>query len=124
MRYRNSLLDAVLTFSELDTRVSLRELIVFLYICENEGLNIQELSALAKLPQASTSRAARALGTVESEWATRSKLGLVDVFLHPADGRSHVLRLTARGHALRACFDGIIARATPISTKEDVWSKW
>lgn len=123
-RHRNALLDAALQFSALHRGAGLRELIVFLYVCENEGLNIQELSTLSKLPQASASRAARALGTAGSDWATRSTLGLVDVFLHPADGRSHVLRLTDQGRALRDRFDEIIRRATPINLDEDVWSKW
>ncbi len=114
MRRRSALLDCALLFSALHPRASLRELIVFLLICENEGLNIHELTALSKLPQASASRVARALGVAESDWSTKGALGLVDVFLHADDGRSHVLQLTDRGRDLRDQFDDLIRRAIPI----------
>ena len=114
MRHRDSLLEAALLFGALEPVATLRQFVVFLYICENEGLNVQELSQVAGLPQTTASRVARSLGPPESEWADGARLGLVDAFLNPADSRSHVLRLTAEGRQLRDELDRLIGRATPI----------
>jgi hypothetical protein len=38
----------------------------------------------------------------------------VRAYLHPSDGRSHVVRLTKRGLDLRDRIDGLIRQAEPI----------
>ena len=44
MRPRDTLLEAVLALKACDTRISVNEIIAFLYVCENEGLSVQELA--------------------------------------------------------------------------------
>ncbi|MCR5878381.1 MarR family winged helix-turn-helix transcriptional regulator [Phenylobacterium sp. J367] len=113
-RSRNALLQAIHLFKALDPRVSVNELIAFLYVCENEGLTVQELAEVAKLTQSTASRSLRALGPAGSDWAQAPALGLVEAFLNPHDARSHVIHLTPRGRELRDHLDGVIRQATTI----------
>lgn len=115
MRPRDSLLEAILTFKALDPRISVNEIAAFLYVCENEGLSVQEVAFVAKLTQSTASRSLRALGPPGSEWSQPPALGLVEAFLNPSDARSHVVHLTARGRELRDRLDQIIRTAVTIA---------
>ena len=115
MRPRDSLLEAILALKALDARISVNEVVAFLYTCENEGLSVQELAYVAGLTQSTASRSLRSLGRPGSDWAQSPALGLVDAFLNPADGRSHVIHLSERGRDLRDRLDTIIKRAVTIA---------
>jgi DNA-binding MarR family transcriptional regulator len=119
MRQRDTLLEAILALKALDARISVNEIIAFLYVCENEGLSVQELAYIGGLTQSTASRSLRSLGRPDSPWSQSPALGLVDAFLNPADGRSHVIQLTVEGRALREQLDGLIRRATPIGPAGD-----
>jgi DNA-binding MarR family transcriptional regulator len=114
MRRRSSALDALLAFRGLHPRASLSEFVAFLYVCENEGLSVQELAYVSGMSQTTASRNLRALGPPNSAWSVPPALGLVEAFLRPTDGRSHILHLTPSGARLRERLDEIIARAQPI----------
>lgn len=115
MRPRDALLEAILVLKALDPRISVNEMLAFLYVCENEGLSVQELAYVAQLTQSTASRSLRSLGRPGVEWSQPPALGLVDAFLNPKDGRSHVVHLTEEGRAIRDRLDEIIRRATPIA---------
>jgi DNA-binding MarR family transcriptional regulator len=114
VRPRDSLLEAILALKALDARISVNEIVAFLYVCENEGLSVQELAFIAGLTQSTASRSLRALGQPGSDWAQAPALGLVDAFLNPTDGRSHVVHLSDGGRALRGRLDDMIRRAVTI----------
>jgi DNA-binding MarR family transcriptional regulator len=114
VRRRDSLLEALLAFRALSARISVNEIVAFLYTCENEGLSVQELAYVAGLTQSTASRSLRALGQPGSDWAQPPMLGLVEPHLHPSDGRSHLLHLSEDGARLRDHLDEIIRRAAPI----------
>lgn len=101
-------------FKALDPRISVNEIAAFLYVCENEGLSVQELAFVAKLTQSTASRSLRALGPPGSQWSQPPALGLVEAFLNPSDARSHVVHLTAHGRELRERLDRIIRTAVTI----------
>jgi len=115
MRQRNSLLEALLAFKALDSRISVNDIVAFLYTCENEGLSVQELAFVAEVSQTTASRCLRSLGAAESAWALPPALGLVEAFADAADARTHVIRLSGDGLRFRARLDGIIRRAAPIA---------
>jgi DNA-binding MarR family transcriptional regulator len=114
MRQRDSLLEALLALRALSPRISLNEIVAFLYTCENEGLSVMELAYVAGLTQSTASRSLRSLGRPGTDWAQEPALGLVDAFLNPADGRSHVIHLTEEGRAMRERLDELIRRCVPI----------
>lgn len=120
MRARDSLLQALLVFKALDARVSVNEIVAFLYTCENEGLTVQELADVAGLTQSTASRSVRALGPAGSEWAQPPALGLVEAYLNPNDGRSHVIQLSEQGRDVRDRLDAIIRDAVPIAPEREV----
>jgi DNA-binding MarR family transcriptional regulator len=115
-RSRNAVLQALIAFKDLHPRVSVNEAIAFLYVCENEGLTVQELACVAGFTQSTASRSLRALGPEGSPWSQPPALGLCEAFINPHDGRSHVVHLSERGRALREQLEAIIVRAAPIGT--------
>ena len=115
MRDRDSLLQALLLLKDIDPRINVNEIVAFLYVCENEGLSIQELAFVARLTQSTASRSVRALGPPDSDWALPPATGLLTPYLNPSDGRSHVLHLSDRGREVRARLDEIIHKASPIA---------
>ena len=120
MRARNSLLQALHAFKALDPRISVNELIAFLYAAENEGLTVQDMAHVARLTQSTASRSLRALGPQGSEWSQPPALGLLEAFLNPDDGRSHVIHLSPAGRELRDQLDEIIAQSVPITPQRVV----
>jgi DNA-binding MarR family transcriptional regulator len=115
MRSRNAVLQALALFKALDARVSVNEVIAFLYAAENEGLTVQDMADIAGMTQSTASRSLRALGRSDSPWSQAPALGLLEAYLNPSDGRSHVIHLTAAGRDLRERLDAIIGAAAPIA---------
>ena len=62
MRRRDSILEALVAFRKLSPRISVNEIMAFLYTCENEGLSVQELAFVAQMSQSAASRSLRSLG--------------------------------------------------------------
>jgi DNA-binding MarR family transcriptional regulator len=120
MRARNSVLQALHAFKALDPRISVNEVIAFLYAAENEGLTVQDMAHVARLTQSTASRSLRALGPKGSEWSQPPALGLLEAFLNPDDGRSHVIHLSPAGRDLRERLDEIIAESVTISPQRVV----
>jgi DNA-binding MarR family transcriptional regulator len=114
MRTRNAVLQALHVLKALDARISVNEVIAFLYAAENEGLTVQEMAYVAGLTQSTASRSLRALGPPGSEWSQAPALGLVEAYLNPNDARSHVIQLSAKGCELRDRLDRIIRQAATI----------
>ena len=115
MRTRNAVLQAMHLLKGLDARISVNEVIAFLYAAENEGLTVQDMAYVAGLTQSTASRSLRALGPADSPWSQAPALGLVEAFLNPADGRSHVIRLSDRGREVRERLDAIILQSVTIA---------
>ena len=111
MRARNAVLQALCLFKGLDARVSANEMIAFLYAAENEGLTVQDVADAARMTQSTASRSLRALGPADSPWSQAPALGLLEAFINPRDGRSHVIHLTARGLEVRERLEAIIRDA-------------
>lgn len=97
--------------------ISLTGAIAFLYVCENEGINIRELAQLARLTHSSASRAARRLSLPDAPHALPPAAGLLTLEPQGSDRRSRILRLTDKGRALRDDLDCVIAQAVPIKIK-------
>ena len=114
MRQRDCVLEALTAFRAMNPRVSVNEIVAFLYVCENEGLSVQELAYVSGMSQSAASRNLRALGPAGSPWTQPPALGLVEPYLRPTDSRSHVLHLSAEGERMRARLDEIIRRAVTI----------
>ena len=114
MRRRNSLLQLVEHFRTLDPEIVVNDILVFMYVCENEGLNITELARLARLTEATASRRARALASPDIPYPVAPSMGLVEIF-QGEDGRQRLLYLTEKGRELRATVDRLIAAAIPVA---------
>jgi DNA-binding MarR family transcriptional regulator len=113
-RRRNSCLAVIETMRRSWGDVSLNEAVTFLYICENEGVNLSELIQLTGLSLSSASRASRRLLSKDAAHALPPALGLVAVAVQSTDKRSRVFFLTDAGRAARDEMNAIIAAAVPI----------
>lgn len=115
MRPRDSLLEALSVFRDLNPTITVNEIVSFLYTCENEGLSVQELAYVSRMTEPTASRSIRSFGPAGAEWARPPACGLVEAFLNPNDGRGRVLHLTEEGRAVRDRLDRIIGQAITIT---------
>jgi len=114
-RRRNSFLRTLELFRDVNPAFVVTDLIVFMYICENEGLTIKELAGVARLTEATASRRARLLGTEETLGVLPEGAGLIELLSCPADGRARLLYLTEPGRVLRDQIADLISQARPIA---------
>jgi DNA-binding MarR family transcriptional regulator len=119
MRSRSALLQALHAFKALDPRISVNEVIAFLYAAENEGVSVQEVADLAGMSQSTASRSLRALGPRDSPWSQPPAVGLIEAYLNPYDGRSHVIHLSPAGREFRDRLDAIIRDAVTIRVEQE-----
>lgn len=115
-RRRNSMLQALELFRAMDPGLVITDLVVFLYACENEGLNVKELALVARLTEATASRRARALGEPDAPGAMSPAVGLLEAF-QGDDGRARLIYLTEKGRRVRDQLQQIINAADPITAR-------
>jgi DNA-binding MarR family transcriptional regulator len=113
-RRHNSVLAALERVRRLSADATLGDIVAFLYVCENEGVNVRELAQLASMTHSTASRTARRLASRDSPYALWPFLGLAELRASPHDGRSRTLYLTQPGADLRNTLEALIADARPI----------
>jgi DNA-binding MarR family transcriptional regulator len=86
----------------------------FLYIAENQGLNVTELADICRTTTATASRTARALMIEGAMDALPPFFGLVEARPNPQDSKGRILFLTKAGRRLRDELDDLIRQASPI----------
>lgn len=118
-RRRNTVLEAMERFRRLNEDLNISAVLAFLYICENEGLNMCELAQVCRIAEATASRVARRLASPTTPGALPPGAGLVELRTNPFDQRGKLLFLTPAGIALRDSIDGLIQEAVPIATSAE-----
>jgi DNA-binding MarR family transcriptional regulator len=118
-RRRNSILGALETLRTVDPGITLNNLLVFLYVAENEGLNVSELAIVCGLNKPTASRAARAMASRGEAGALPPYLGLVRLGREGPAKNSRTLRLTAAGEVLCARLEQLIVDAVPIRPSDE-----
>lgn len=110
-RRRNTLLAALELMRRSAGRPNLTQVVAFLYVCENEGLNVAQLADLLGLTSATASRAATCLEAAPPE-------GMGWVASRSGDQLAHarLLFLTASGRSIRDRLQGLIEEVRPIVT--------
>lgn len=111
---RNSVLGALEIARRSAPTLSVTELVAFLYVCENEGLNMRELSHLMGLSDRMISRVSRRLATAGSAICLPPAFGLLDIRVNPSDRRGRTLHLSSVGEVLMRQIESCIAQARPI----------
>ena len=114
-RRRNSCLQALEVAREEVLGVSLGDMLALLYVAENEGLNVKELSQLCRTTLATASRTARSLAAPGTRDALPPYAGLLETRINVHDRRGRTLHLTESGRALTSRIDTIIREAVPIT---------
>src|SRR3569832_223679 len=119
-RERNTLLAALELFRATGAPRVFHTLLLFLYVCENEGLTVSELAFVAGMHVTTTARLVKALAG-EGSAAADSEEGdaglqapLFAVRPSPDDHRLRFVQLTPEGRALRDRMSGLIVAARPI----------
>jgi DNA-binding MarR family transcriptional regulator len=119
-RRRNSCLEALEHMRRRYGDFQLSDAVTFLYVCENEGVNLRELEQLAGLTSSSASRAAARLATPQASGALAPSLGLIELRRQMTDRRGRTLFLTPAGCKLRDEMNAMIASGHPIVQAEDL----
>ena len=104
-RRRNVVLDTMERLRAYGDGMTFNAMLVFMYVAENEGINVSELAQICRLTEATASRSARALASPDSPGAMPPSLGLIELRQDPYDGRGRLLYLTALGRKLREKID-------------------
>lgn len=113
-RRRNSCLQALEEVRALSPAATLKDVVAFLYVCENEGINLRELAQVCGFTDSTASRTARSLAPRGAPGALPPALGLIELRTDTRDDRSRTLHLTEPGRRLRDRIDGLIAEARPV----------
>ena len=119
-RERDALLAALELFRGVEVPRSLTTLILFLYVCENEGLNVSELALAGGVQVAGAARLVKTLAGLVPEEPVPPEAVLFDLKSTPKDKRLRFVHLSPRGRALRDQLEDLIARATPINPRARV----
>lgn len=96
-RRRSTVLAAVETFLQMDPGITLNSVLVFLYVAENQGLNLSELAAVSRLRKPTASRSIRALAARGAPGARPPYLGLIQVRTGGIARNSKTITLTPAG---------------------------
>jgi DNA-binding MarR family transcriptional regulator len=113
-RRRNCLLECLERCRRLSRPMSLSHVLAFLYIAENQGLNVTELADICRTTTATASRTARAMLVEGAADCLPPYFGLVEARPNPQDSKGRVLFLTERGRLLREELDEVIREGVPI----------
>jgi DNA-binding MarR family transcriptional regulator len=102
----NNLLTVIEALRAACGDVSLAGVVLFLHVCEHDGISIKDLVFLSGYGESLVSRAVDRLSRTE-----KGDMGaaLVRVTRHPGDGRRRLVHLTDAGLALRARIAGAFA---------------
>lgn len=117
-RRRDTVLAAVETFRALDMGINMSNILVFLYVAENEGISVRELATISGLTKPTASRSIRALTPRGSRWSLSPYLGLVELCAQGPARNSKTIRLTRQGRDLCARIDRLIANPVRICAGE------
>lgn len=114
-RRRNTGLDIMERMRSQGEGMTFNAMLVFMYVAENQGVNVSDLARMCRMTEATASRSARALATAESPAALPPSLGLLELRLDPNDGRGRLVFLTPLGAGLRDAIDRSIVGAVTIA---------
>jgi hypothetical protein len=115
LRRRNSVLQALEAFDQSRAPRPFHAIVLFLYVCENEGLSVTELAYVSGSSVATTARTVRVLAGIDSPRPGGGGPPLFELETSTADRRLKFIRLSPAGRAVRDRIDRAIAAAVPIS---------
>ncbi len=110
-RRRNSLLACLVQFRRVASDITVSEILAFLYVAENPGIRIKELSELMQTTGATASRASRALLTPGDPGVLEPGRGWLMMASNGREAISRHLYLTEDGIALVERLNGLIGAA-------------
>lgn len=110
-RRRNSLLACLTFLRQKAPQITVSEMLVFLYVAENGGIRVKELSELMGTTPATASRAARALVSKDDLGALPPGLGWLIMASNDREKISRHLYLTPSGLEVVQRLDTLIGRA-------------
>ena len=113
-RRRNTLLACLTLLRRAAPGISVSEMLAFLYVAENGGVRVKELSELMMTTQATASRAARALVSAGDPGALPPSRGWLVMSSNGRENISRHLYLTPLGAQITDQLDALIARGQPI----------
>jgi DNA-binding MarR family transcriptional regulator len=114
MRRRNAGLDIMERMRAQGEGMTFNAMLVWMYVAENEGINVSDLARVCRVTEATASRSARSLAAPGTQGALPPSLGLLELRQDPYDGRGRLLYLTATGRKLRDVIDATIKDAVTI----------
>lgn len=113
-RRRNTLLAGLVTLRRLGPDITISEILALLYVAENPGIRVKELSALMETTSATASRSSRALLSPADAGVLPPGRGWLLMASNDREATSRHLYLTDEGHSLVDRLNNLIGAARPI----------
>lgn len=113
-RRRNTLLASLVALRRLGPDITVSEILAFLYVAENSGIRIKELSELMETTSATASRCSRALLSPSDAGVLPPGRGWLLMASNDREAKSRHLYLTDEGRCLVARLNALIVAARPI----------
>ena len=114
-RRRDTILSAIEAFREESLPRSLTGLMLFLYICENEGVTVSELAHVARVHVAMAARIVKTMAGEAHETPLAPERVIFELRSSPQDTRLKLIHLSERGRQIRARLEDLIKDAVPIN---------
>jgi DNA-binding MarR family transcriptional regulator len=118
MRRRNTGLDIMERLRAQGEGMTFNAMLVFMYVAENEGINVSDLARVCRMTEATASRSARAQAAPGVAGGLPPHLGLLELRPDPHDGRGRLLFLSDKGRELRDQIDKVIREARTIADQD------
>ncbi len=113
-RRRSTILESLEIFRRLGVPRGFNSMVIYLYVCENEGLTVTELAQVAKMSVASAARLTRIIAGTDPLEPAPPEAVLLELRSSTKDKRVSNVHLTKRGREVRDELEQIIRAAAPI----------
>jgi hypothetical protein len=118
IRRRDTILAALEAFREENLPRSLSALMLFLYICENEGLTVSELAFVSRTPVAMAARIVKMLAGETPDALLTPDCAIFEYRTSAKDKRLKFVYLAQRGRLICDRLERLIEDAAPIRTRK------
>ncbi len=117
-RRRSCVLSALELFRTLELPRGFNAMLLFLYVCENEGANVSEIAHVANMDVPGAARLIKVMAGLVPEEPIQPDKVIFELRSSDRDRRVRFVHLTAHGRKVRDAIEALIEEGTPIVSKD------
>lgn len=117
-RRRNTVLAALELFRTLELPRGFNAMLLFLYVCENEGANVSEIAQVANMDVPGAARLIKVMSGLVPEEPVAPDQVVFELRASTRDRRVRFVHLSPHGRKIRDTVEALIAESNPIRQSE------